>query len=68
MNWVKVEDGKPKNGQEVLAAYKVVCNGKTCWIMQILNYWNGFNCSENSSEYEIKEITHWAAIEPPQED
>ena len=68
MNWIKVEDRKPKNGQNVLTAYGIVHNGKTYWIMQAMHYWIGFNCSENSNQYEIKEVTHWAEIEPPQED
>ena len=68
MNWIKVEDGKPRNGQEVLAARKLVCYNKTYWIINTMIYWDGFNCSEYSNKYEIKDITHWAEIEPLQED
>ena len=68
MNWIKVEDRKPINGQHILTAYKHIYDNGASWIVQMMTYWDGFNCSESSKKYEIKDVTHWAEVEPPQED
>ena len=57
--WIRAESARPQNGE------KVIVYSERDGYIGLVQYYNGFNCSEHDNAHEMKDITHWQPLPKP---